>query len=223
MAGGKLSARQKMINLMYLVFIAMMAMQMSKEVLTAFGNMEIKFAESNAITTETNEALLANLLVKAEEKPLEFAVAANNAQLVSTFSDEFYRYIETLKNDLLKAGDYNVDPETGQLDFEKMEKTDILDDLWFSGDRLTKEGAVVMSKINEYKSNIRQVLGADVKYKKALETFENRFNTEKVYNKRAETKQDWLYYNYQGFPAVASFTKLTAMQNDVKVLSLIHI
>jgi hypothetical protein len=35
MAGGKLSARQKMINLMYLVFIAMMAMQMSKEVLTA--------------------------------------------------------------------------------------------------------------------------------------------------------------------------------------------
>ena len=63
MAGGKLSARQKMINLMYLVFIAMMAMQMSKEVLTAFGNMEIKFAESNAITTETNEALLASLLV----------------------------------------------------------------------------------------------------------------------------------------------------------------
>ena len=171
MAGGKLSARQKMINLMYLVFIAMMAMQMSKEVLTAFGNMEIKFAESNEITTETNEALLANLLVKAEEKPLEFAVAANNAQLVSTFSDEFYRYIETLKNDLLKAGDYNVDPETGQLDFEKMEKTDILDDLWFSGDRLTKEGAVVMGKIDEYKSNIREVLGADVKYKKALETF----------------------------------------------------
>lgn len=217
MAGGKLSARQKMINLMYLVFIAMMAMQMSKEVLKAFGSMETKFAESNVRTTQSNEALLANLLVKAGEKPLEFAVAANNAQLVSTFSDEFYRYIETLKNDLLKAGDYNVDPETGELDFEKMDKTDILDDLWFSGDRLTKEGAVVMAKIEEYKSNIREVLGADVKYIKALETFENRFSTEPVYNKKAETKQDWLYYNYQGFPAVASLTKLTAMQNDVKV------
>ena len=34
MAGGKLSARQKMINLMYLVFIAMLAMNMSKEVLS---------------------------------------------------------------------------------------------------------------------------------------------------------------------------------------------
>ena len=33
MAGGKLSARQKMINLMYLIFIAMIALNMSKEVL----------------------------------------------------------------------------------------------------------------------------------------------------------------------------------------------
>ena len=37
MAGGKMSARQKMVNLMYLVFIAMLAMNMSKEVLSAFG------------------------------------------------------------------------------------------------------------------------------------------------------------------------------------------
>ena len=37
MAGGKLSPRQKMINLMYLVFIAMLALNMSKEVLKAFG------------------------------------------------------------------------------------------------------------------------------------------------------------------------------------------
>ena len=36
MAGGKLTPRQKMINLMYLVFIAMLALNMSKEVLSAF-------------------------------------------------------------------------------------------------------------------------------------------------------------------------------------------
>ena len=50
MAGGKVSARQKMINLMYLVFIAMMAMNMSKEVLSAFGLMEAKFAGANEAT-----------------------------------------------------------------------------------------------------------------------------------------------------------------------------
>ena len=47
MAGGKMSARQKMINLMYLVFIAMLAMNMSKEVLSAFGFMNEKLETNN--------------------------------------------------------------------------------------------------------------------------------------------------------------------------------
>ena len=43
MAGGKIiTARQKMINLMYLIFIAMLALNMSKEVLSAFGLMNEK-------------------------------------------------------------------------------------------------------------------------------------------------------------------------------------
>ena len=80
MAGGKQSARQKMINLMYLVFIAMMAMQMSKEVLSAFGLMEEKFAYSNVAATESNGNMLADLMTKGEEKPEEFANASNKAQ-----------------------------------------------------------------------------------------------------------------------------------------------
>ena len=47
MAGGNLSPRQKMINLMYLIFISMLALNMSKEVLSAFGLMNEKFVESN--------------------------------------------------------------------------------------------------------------------------------------------------------------------------------
>jgi len=216
MAGGKVSARQKMINLMYLVFIAMMAMNMSKEVLSAFGLMEAKFAESNVTTTETNEALLADLITKGDEKPEEFAIAANKAQQINVISDEFYKYIETLKRDLLKAGGYEIVPETGKLPFEAMDKTDILDEMWFTGDRVTKEGAAVLARIEQYKSDVKGVLGTDVKYKKAIERFEKRFSTEKVTNKDGK-KIEWLDYNYKGFPAIASYTKLTAMQNDVKV------
>ena len=36
MAGGKLSARQKMINMMYLVLTALLALNVSKEILDAF-------------------------------------------------------------------------------------------------------------------------------------------------------------------------------------------
>ena len=47
MAGGKLSPRQKMINLMYLIFIAMLAMQMDKKVLSSFGFMKEKIEDAN--------------------------------------------------------------------------------------------------------------------------------------------------------------------------------
>ena len=216
MAGGKASARQKMINLMYLVFIAMMAMNMSKEVLSAFGLMEAKFAESNSMTSTSNSALLADLITKGEEKPEEFAFAANKAQQVSTISDNFFNYIESLKIDLLKIGKYSVDPETGNLPFEQMDKTDILDEKWFTGDRLTKDGEAVMAAIDTYKSDIKEVLGNDIKYKKAIEVFDKRFNTSQVKNKDGVDK-DFLDYYYKGYPAIASYTKLTAMQNDVKV------
>ncbi|WP_299889556.1 gliding motility protein GldM [uncultured Lacinutrix sp.] len=216
MAGGKASARQKMINLMYLVFIAMMAMNMSKEVLSAFGLMETKFANANNDTADRNGALLADLETKAEEKPEEFMVPAAKAKQISVVSEKFYNYIETLKNDLLKQGKYSIDPETGKLPFEAMDKTDILDEAWFTGDRLTKKGDEVMAKINGYKSEVKEILGTDVKYSKALNSFEELFNTNKVENKDKK-KIDWLNYHFQGFPAIASYTKMTAMQNDVKV------
>ena len=56
-----------------------------------------------------------------------------------------------------------------------MDKTDLFDK-WFTGDRLFKAGAAVMARIEKYKSDVKDVLGDDVKYKKALEAFENRFN-----------------------------------------------
>jgi len=216
MAGGKLSARQKMINLMYLVFIAMMAMNMSKEVLSAFGLMEAKFADSNVATTDRNVALLADLATKGEEKPEEFALPAQKAKQVSGISDEFFKYIETLKVDLLKDGKYELDPENGKLPFEEMDKTDILDEKWFTGDRLTKAGDAVMAAVEKYKKDIKDVLGADVKYKKANETFDKLFDTSETEDSKGK-KMGWLDYHFKGFPAIASYTKLTALQNDVKV------
>ena len=48
------------------------------------------------------------------------------------------------------------DPETGKLPFEQMDKTDILDEKWFTGDRLTKAGNAVMAAIDKYKSILKK-------------------------------------------------------------------
>ena len=83
MAGGKLTPRQKMVNLMYLVFIAMLALNMSKEVLSAFGNFNDKFSESNKLTDEANGNLLSALNTKASDEPAKYAESAKKATEVA--------------------------------------------------------------------------------------------------------------------------------------------
>jgi len=217
MAGqGKISARQKMINLMYLVFIAIMAMTVAPEVLSAFGLMEEKFEASNELTAEMNTKLLANLETKAEEKESEFGYVYDKAKLISITSEDFFKYLENIKSDIVNMGGYEVDPETGRLPFESMKKGDKLDEKWFTGDRLTKKGQEVVAKIQAYKDRVREIIGDDVKYKKALENFEKKFDVSDIKDSEG-VKKSWLDYHFKGFPSIASYTKLTSMQNDVKV------
>ncbi|HQA74652.1 MAG TPA: gliding motility protein GldM, partial [Flavobacterium sp.] len=89
MAGGKLTPRQKMINLMYLVFIAMLALNMSKEVLSAFGLMNEKFDASNKSAVRTNADMLAALEKKGSEDA-NFAKASQESKKVATITKSFY-------------------------------------------------------------------------------------------------------------------------------------
>jgi gliding motility-associated protein GldM len=54
MAGGKLSPRQKMINMMYLVLLALLAMNISKEVLDAFDVLSAELSYSATIANDSN-------------------------------------------------------------------------------------------------------------------------------------------------------------------------
>lgn len=217
MAGsGKVSARQKMINLMYLVFIAIMAMTVAPEVLSAFGLMEEKFEKANEVTTDMNTKLLTNLKTKGEENPKEFLAASVKAEQVSIASDKFYRFLESQKADIIRMGGYEADANTGRLPFEKMKKGDKLDEKWFTGDYLTKEGDKVIAAIEQYKKEIKDILGVDQYYNKFIENFDKKFDISEVKDSEGVTKK-WLDYHFKGFPSIASYTKLTAMQNDVKV------
>ena len=124
MAGGKLSARQKMINLMYLVFIAMLALNMSKEVLSAFGLMNEKLVESNEAATERNEAFMQGLAEKVEEQPAKYQPLKRDADQISELANDFNSYIVDLKGKMTATVE---DPK----DYEIMDKGDFLDNYFF--------------------------------------------------------------------------------------------
>ncbi len=205
MAGGKMSARQKMINLMYLVFIAMLAMNMSKEVLSSFGFMNEKLTENNASTTIKNNEAYANLATKASEQAAKFGPLKVQADKIKTSSNEFYNYLEELK------GKMTADIEDKQ-DYETMDKTAFLDEYFFKGDKFTTEGQEFLDKINSYRENVTTILGNDSKFAPIIA---KRFSTNDVKNRDGKTIK-WLDYRYKGFPLVASLTNITQMQADIK-------
>ncbi|MEO9512624.1 MAG: gliding motility protein GldM [Flavobacteriaceae bacterium] len=207
MAGGKQTPRQKMINLMYLIFIAMLALNMSKEVLAAFGIMNEKLETSNIKTTESNDNFLASLETKSEEDSAKYGELYQNAQKIKGLSQEYYDYLETLKKGMTEKLE---DPK----DYARMDNSDYLDQTLFQGDNLSPEGKEFMKRINDYKTQVAAIVSPKLKG-----SVEARFQTGDAngkVEKRDGTKQDWINYHYEGYPLVASLAKLTALQADVK-------
>ncbi|MEN8790061.1 MAG: gliding motility protein GldM [Flavobacteriaceae bacterium] len=210
MASGKLSPRQKMINLMYLIFIAMLALNMSKEVLAAFGLMNEKLEASNNKVTENNLAFLENLETKASEDAAKYEELYKDAQKIKQLSKEYYDYLEDLKTQMVKDIE---DPS----DYQVMDKSDYLDQKFFQGDNLAPQGKEFMKRITDYRSQVSAILGdgfPDVK-----DALNARFKTGEEDGKverRDGAKVDWINYHYEGFPLIASLTKLTSIQSDIK-------
>ena len=57
-----------------------------------------------------------------------------------------------------------------------------------------------MKKINDYRSNLIDVVGEDSKF---TSTIKNRFSTDPVINSKTGIEVEWLKARYEGFPLVA--------------------
>jgi gliding motility-associated protein GldM len=211
MAGGKLTPRQKMINLMYLVFIAMLALNMSKEVLSAFGMMNEKFEAANEASKLTNEQMLAALDLKAIEAKGEFAGAAITAHKVEAATKKFYDFVATAKEEVLEG----VELKDGKLPYEEMDKADNLNNSWFASTGYSDRGKKVLGSIETYKTEMKAAIGEEKKYANILAQVNKSFDLKDVLNKD-KNKVKYLEYHFQGFPAIASLSKLSAWQSDAK-------
>lgn len=203
------SPRQRMINLMYLVFIAMMALNMGKEVLSAFGLMNEKLQTANERYQLTNEAAFAELERKEQEKPEDYKEALEKARQVRELSNEYYAYLNTLKEDVMSQA-------SNKTDYQVMDKSDFLDEKFFKTDGLKPEGQKFLDEINKYRTQLVSLLGAkDEALKKIIE---ERFSTgenNKVKDREGNTV-GWVQYNYEGFPYIASVTKFSQLQSDIR-------
>ena len=98
MASGHLTPRQKMINLMYIVFLAMVAMNVSSDVLNGFKQVEDSLSKSNESTMERNNKLYSDFEILKETNPDKASEWYDKAQTVRLMADSVSTLIATFSS-----------------------------------------------------------------------------------------------------------------------------
>jgi len=208
MASGKLSPRQKMINLMYLVFIAMLALNMSKEVLTGFGIVNETVEASNVNFLKKNETALEGLRNKAKDAPEQFDSIARIAEQVSKLSSEYYNYLGELKKEFEGTVD---DPK----DYESMDRDSYVNEKFIISGKLTESGNEFLDRMENYRNQMVSMIGSA--YPDVAENVKNTFK-EKGYEIQVDNKKvPYIDYHFVGYPLISTITKLSALQNNIKI------
>ena len=111
--------RQLMINLMYLVLTAMLALNVSAEIINAFFLVDKGIKRSNVIVDLSNDGLKAAIDKQAQGYS-QFKPLADKASEVRKISKEFTNYIQGVRDTLITAsgGPYK-NKKTGEIDTDK--------------------------------------------------------------------------------------------------------
>jgi gliding motility-associated protein GldM len=198
--------RQKMINMMYLVLTALLALNVSSEILNAFKTVNNSLETTNVTVDKSTSTILASLQDK-KTRP-ETAERANiwapKADAARNYSVEVYNYIQTLKDRILREAD--GDPNNPDKSF-KEDNLDIATRIMVD----KGEGKKLKSALEQYKTN---VLAIDPKIKTE---FENSLPINTTPPKgRSKATQTWEGAYFHMVPTVAALTILSKFQNDVK-------
>ncbi len=211
--------RQKMINLMYLVLTAMLALNVSAEILNAFKTVDNSLtATNNTINTSTN-----TIMSSFEEKMADPSSAAKakewapKAQRVTQMTTELNSYINGLKSQILAAAGFNP-AENGDSTF-KEDNQDVATRLMVEEGK----GKELRARLEKYKAD---VIAIDPSLKGQVETYLRQIDLS-VPASRNTSNQTWEGAYFRMVPTVAAITMLSKFQNDVKtaenrVVSLYH-
>ncbi len=213
MAGAN-TPRQRMINLMYLVFIAMMALNMGKEVLGAFGVMNKKLEASNVNAANNAMAAFAAVEKRAEDKAEDPKAqeAVQKARVIKELSDSYYTYLENLKTEIMGQ---TQDKE----DYQVMDNSDFVDQKFFRTDGLKPEGQTFWDNYLKYSKDVIAQLDPEAKdFEATKKTILERFSSGE--NGKVKDREgnmvNWMNYNYEGVPYIAVVTKLSQIQADIR-------
>jgi gliding motility-associated protein GldM len=198
--------RQKMINMMYLVLTAPLALNVSSEILNAFKTVNNSIVKANGVLESNNNTIYSSLEEKLKDPKtiIKAQMWAPKAKSAQEFSKMVYDSIGKMKIGLMREAGYA--PEKGDTAFHE----DNLDAPTRYFDNMGN-GKKLYQILGDYKKNM---LAIDPEVAKE---FANKLpiNLEIPKSQAGNTNLDFTTAYFHMTPAIAALTILSKFQNDV--------
>lgn len=208
MAGNstRLTPRQKMINLMYIVLTAMLALNVSSDVLNGFRQVEEGLGRTTSTAAVRNDALYQQLADFNEQNPEKGGVWYNESLELRAQTSKLYNYIDSLKLLIAQKADGK------DADVKNIESQDDLEAAsYVMLSPSMRHGGRLREAIDSYRTYVSALMPDSVKKASVEECLSTKVNT------RTEQINPivWETTLFENMPVVAAVTILTKMQSDV--------
>lgn len=220
------TARQKMINMMYLVLTAMLAMNVAAETLQAFKIVDRSLINTYIGFTNKNDSALSNFRAQNALNEKKVGQWLEKAERAAALSDSIIEYLLETKEILAYgANAYKLEPGmnvVSSLPLIEVRGGDTLvlekqDDLNISPEvMITKgRGNELQSKILEYRDNMIEICTG---YDYIAQTLTSYFDVDDSDKSGLlnGTAKSWVTDNFQTTPVIAAVTLLSKLQIDVR-------
>ena len=200
------SPRQKMINLMYVVLMAMLALNVSTEVLNGFSIVEESIRRTSANAAKENKVIYDNFEAQLKANPAKVKAWFDKAQTVKKMSDSLYNLAEELKLAIAREADGDDADVHNIIAKDNLEAAN---QVMLAPGR--GRGGELFNAINSFRSRILAMVD-DPEQKQIISS-----NLTTDIPKNAVTMgKNWQEYMFEDMPTAGAVTLLTKLQSDVR-------
>jgi gliding motility-associated protein GldM len=216
MAGGKQTPRQKMINMMYLVLTAMLALNVSAEIVDAFAKIERGLDQTVIITDIKNDNTLKffeSAVAELGQKAVEWR---DKAKITRDKTRELKDYVQELKIELIKVADGNetVAVKNGKIYADSIKKMDDLNvaNQILLGVNSNGKAYDLHKKVLEYRDFLlKEIVGDNAEIESFIKELLDFSNPKKGLT----DTRDWETFTFNSTPLISAIALLSKIQVDV--------
>lgn len=189
---------------MYLVFIAMLALNVSAEVLNGFDIVGDSLSHSAENMHTRNRLIMDELERYNAQNPEKASEWYDKGTRVKRMSDSLVNYIEELKVSMVKESDGKKG------DVNNIKNKENLDAASFVLLSSANRGSKLRAAIDTYRQTVTQLI-LDAGRRAVIEN-----NLSTIPSKRSDSNKNWEQSFFENMPVSAAVTILTKIQNDVR-------